>query len=169
MTSIDPPPSSVRDLRRATLWTLFATILMVGGCSATGTVTGRGGGADLIARSPLAFAKTISVLRGSLLFVQLCLVLLARGKLTTSRLKAMRSVPALAIFLSLATAYAGFVAAVARLCSYAVPTLQEDAACAAGGGSLAAIFSVIGGGIVLAFVNGMLGRLSVPPPKIQDQ
>jgi hypothetical protein len=129
-------------VRRLSTGALLLTVLMVGTCSATGLYTTRGIGAELIRRDPASYLSTIAILAGPLLVLQALPVLLTIGRISRRRAFLVLAAIIAAAAGSLVTAYAAFVASLARLCVGGVPTPAQDAACAAGTGALAGFFGI---------------------------
>jgi hypothetical protein len=129
-------------VRRLSLSALLLTVLMVGTCSATGLYTARGIGAELIRRDPGSYLYIVGILAGPLLLLQTLPLLLTIGTISRRRAGLLLAAISTAAAGSLVTAYAAFVASMARLCVAGVPTPAQDAACAAGTGALASFFGI---------------------------
>lgn len=166
--SMNAARDSARDdvvgIRRGSLIAVVGTVLLVGGCSATGMVNARGAGYQLALGQPVAYVTTLLVLVGPLL------VLLASPPLLTlARLSAHRvSLVVIACWLGAVTAavtgYAGFVTSYTVFCATSPPTLQGDASWAASTGALAGVFGVLVLAAELRFAVRLRRRTNGPGP-----
>jgi len=150
----------VRGLRRGSLVAALGTVLLVGGCSATGLENARGTGYQLMLGQPNTYAVTVIFLVGPLL-----VSLAAPALLTVGRLSARRtSLIVIACWLGAAmapiTSYAGCVTSYAVYCTSRPATAAGDATCAASTGALAAIWGIFGVVAMLPFAVRLQGRIA---------
>lgn len=160
----DSARGDLAGIRRGSLIAALGTVLLVGGCSATGLRNVRGVGYQLALGQPSAYVGTLLVLVGPLLVVLLAPAVLTLGHVSARRVSLVVIACWLSAVVALATSYAGFVTSYRVYCVTTPPTTAGDASCAASTGSVAAVFGVLGLLTVLPFATRLRRRTGVLPP-----
>lgn len=140
---VAPEVRSLGTLRRLSLTSILVTVLAVGGCSSLGI----GNGAHAIAEDPAMFLTTAGLLVGPLLVIEAVPLLLAWGRPSPTRATALVVVITTATLGAVATAYVAYIltdTTLHGLCTLDPnPNPAQQAACTAGGGSLAAFWGTV--------------------------
>ena len=142
--SHDSARENAASIWRGSLIAVLGTVLLIGGCSATGLRNARGDGYQLALGQPATYLVTLLLLVGPLLVVLLAPAALTLGRDYTGRAMLIIVACWTSAAAALATAYAAFVTSYAVFCVSNPPTTAGDASCAASTGATAAVFGVFG-------------------------